>query len=201
VNQAKAPLREALLAARRALPSQERLTRSSRIARRVAELPAFVRARTIGLYSPMGAEVDTAELVLLAASAGKRIAYPRIASGERRLAYAECACDLLVDGPLRTREPPSAAPLVPLDELDLVVVPGVAFDARGRRLGRGRGYYDATLAALPRGAARVGLAFELQIVDAIPEEPHDAPLDAVVTEERILFPLTAPHGQGIPRPT
>lgn len=162
-------------------------------------LPSFARAATVGLYAPMGAEVDTAELGRLSTSAGKRIAYPRVTTGERRLAYAECESGALVGGALRTREPPAGCREVPLDELDLVVVPGVAFDARGRRLGRGGGYYDATLTALRPGAARVGLAFELQIVDAIPEEPHDAPLDAVVTEARIVFPLTAPPGSGIPR--
>jgi 5-formyltetrahydrofolate cyclo-ligase len=72
-----------------------------------------------------------------------------------------------------------------------VLVPGVAFDARGRRLGRGRGHYDATLAGLPASARRVGLAFELQIVSAVPQEPHDALLDTIVTEARVLVPLPA----------
>ncbi len=197
---AKATLREALLAARRALRPEDRLARSRDIARRVADLPSFARARTVGLYEPMGAEVDTAELARVAVSAGKRVAYPRMTPGERCLAYAECRRDALVGGALRTREPPAGAPQVPLEDLDFVVVPGVAFDARGRRLGRGRGHYDATLAALPPGAARVGIAFELQIVADIPEEPHDAPLDAVVTEARILFPLTPSPGSGIPSP-
>jgi 5-formyltetrahydrofolate cyclo-ligase len=85
-----------------------------------------------------------------------------------------------------------------MDELDLVVVPGVAFDAEGRRLGRGGGYYDATLALLPRGAARLGVAFEIQVVPAVPEEPHDVRLDGVVTEARVLFPLTPSPASGIP---
>ena len=194
----KQPLRAALIAARRALPVDDRLCRSRSIAVRLVELPAFARARTIGLYAPLGAEVDTAEVARLAAAAGKRIAFPRIVAGERALAYAACAIDALVVGALGTREPPPSAAAVPLSDLDLAVVPGVAFDGRGRRLGRGRGHYDATLAALPPHTARIGLAFELQIVAEVPEEPHDAPLDAVVTEARVLFPLTRSPGCGIP---
>jgi 5-formyltetrahydrofolate cyclo-ligase len=84
------------------------------------------------------------------------------------------------------REPPPDLPAVPLSEIELVLVPGVAFDGSGRRLGRGRGHYDATLAALSPAAVRIGLAFELQIVAAVPCEPHDMPLDAIVTERRVL---------------
>jgi 5-formyltetrahydrofolate cyclo-ligase len=74
---------------------------------------------------------------------------------------------------------------VPPSEIDCVVVPGVAFSPEGWRLGRGGGYYDATLAALPR-ALRVGVAFEVQLVPTVPREPHDVALDAVVTESRLL---------------
>ncbi len=74
---------------------------------------------------------------------------------------------------------------MPLPSIDLIAVPGVAFDASGRRLGRGGGYYDATLAQLPAGAVRVGLAFEVQIVPSVPDEQHDATLDTVVTERMI----------------
>jgi 5-formyltetrahydrofolate cyclo-ligase len=196
---AKVTLREALLAARRSLAPEDRLDRSRSIASRLAQLPVFGRARTLGLYAAMGAEVDTGELARLAAAAGKRVAFPRIVSPERALAYAACAPDALVPGPAGTREPPPDAPHVPLAELDLVVVPGVAFDGRGGRLGRGRGHYDATLAALPPHAARVGVAFELQIIADVPAEPHDAPLDAVVTEARVLFPLTRSPDSGMAR--
>jgi 5-formyltetrahydrofolate cyclo-ligase len=89
-------------------------------------------------------------------------------------------------------EPPAGAPEVALDEIDCVVMPGVAFSEDGLRLGRGGGYYDATLERMPR-AARVGLAFEAQIVPTLPREAHDAPLDAVVTETRTLLFPRRPH--------
>jgi 5-formyltetrahydrofolate cyclo-ligase len=75
---------------------------------------------------------------------------------------------------------------VALDEIDCVVMPGVAFSQDGLRLGRGGGYYDSTLVRMPR-AARIGVAFDVQVLPALPREPHDAPLDAVVTEARTLL--------------
>jgi 5-formyltetrahydrofolate cyclo-ligase len=99
--------------------------------------------------------------------------------------FAACAPGDLVAGALGGREPPPSAPAVPPAEIDLVLVPGVGFDPSGRRIGRGRGHYDATLAALPRATA-VGLAFEAQVVPEVPAEAHDARLAAVVTERRTL---------------
>jgi 5-formyltetrahydrofolate cyclo-ligase len=190
-ERSKPMLRQALIAARARLEHADRSRRSEEIARRVASLDAFARARTIALYAAVGAEVDTAAVARAAAALGKRLAWPRLVPGERALAFSACGAADLVPGGLRTLEPPADAPTVPLADVDLVLVPGVAFDASGRRLGRGRGHYDATLAALPAAASRVGLAFEVQIVPEVPSEPHDALVDAVVTEERVLFRLPA----------
>ena len=137
------------------------------------------------LHAGLGAEVDTAELVRLAEAAGKRVAWPRLAAAGREMDFATCRATELVPGPARALQPPDDAPRVSVSEVDVVVVPGVAFDVRGGRLGRGRGHYDATLARLPARAWKVGLAFDAQIVDAVPSEPHDTPLDAIVTETRL----------------
>ena len=188
-------LRERLIAVRSGLPLASREAASLAIAARLASLPAWVRARTVALHAPLGAEVDTAELARLARAAGKRIAWPRISSTGVVLEFACCGADELVPGPARALEPPRTAPSLPLDALDLVVVPGVAFDASGRRLGRGRGHYDATLARLRPGTARVGLAFEEQVVERVPVDPHDVPLDVVVTGSRVL-PPAADRGDG-----
>jgi 5-formyltetrahydrofolate cyclo-ligase len=194
----KRSLREALVAARRAIPPEERADRSRAIASRLVSLDAFIRATAVALHASMGAEVDTAPIAELALLAGKRVAYPRVVAGSRVLAFAACAPEALIPGAFGTREPPPEAPSVPLPAIDLVVVPGVAFDVSGRRLGRGGGYYDATLALLPRGAACLGIAFEAQLVAAVPEEPHDRRLDGVVTEARVLFTLTPSPESGIP---
>jgi len=198
----KRTLRARLTAERRALPPEERARRSHAIALRVAGLPAFVRARTVALYAAMGAEVDTGELARRAAEAGKTVAWPRLvpdiepgtAKLARRLEFAPCAASELVDGPRATHQPPPEAAAVDPGSIDLVCVPGVGFDLALRRLGRGGGHYDATLPALAR-AGRVGLAFDLQIVAALPAEPHDIAVDLVAPESRLLEPPPRP-GRG-----
>jgi 5-formyltetrahydrofolate cyclo-ligase len=182
-------MREAVLAARRALTASDRAERSDRIARRVLALDAFERAGCVALYAPIGAEVETDAIARAAAENGKRTAYPRLSASDRAMTFARCAPSALVTGAYGTLEPPASAPVVDSAALDLVIVPGVAFDPLCRRVGRGRGHYDATLARLPPSTLRIGLAFELQVVDEVPSEPHDALLDAVVTEARVLFRL------------
>jgi 5-formyltetrahydrofolate cyclo-ligase len=183
---AKTALRRHALAARSALSSPERERRSRAVAERLAALPAFEEARSLALYAPLGAEVDTSEIERRARAAGKQVAWPLIGAG-RVLGFASCTRDELTPGPRGALEPPPGAEPVDPADLDLVCVPGVAFDAALRRLGRGGGHYDATLPAAWR-ARKVGLAFEVQIVDAVPAEPHDAPVDLVVTEARVLRP-------------
>ncbi len=182
----KERLRARVVAARRAIPEADRAARSREVALRVAALPAFARARVVALYAPMGAELDTAELGRLALAAGKELAWPRLVEGTRRLAFAACHPSALLPGPFSTRQPPPDAPAVPFERIDLVCVPGVAFDASLRRLGRGGGYYDATLPAFGGWTLRVGLAFEAQVVAAVPAEPGDAPVDVLATESRLL---------------
>jgi 5-formyltetrahydrofolate cyclo-ligase len=184
----KRALRAEMLAARMRLPPAARAAASRALAGRVASLPAFAAAGTVALYPAMGAEVDTAEIARLAQAAGKRLAWPRLEAAGLRLGFAACAPGDLVPGPFGTRAPPPGAAPVPLEEIDLMLVPGLAFDASGQRLGRGRGHYDATLAALPGRAARIGLCFEAQLVPEVPREGHDAPLDAVITERRVIRP-------------
>ncbi len=182
----KQALREIITVVRLRLSPEDRALRSQQIAARVVSLDAFARAETIALYSAMQAEVDEAEIAQAALAGGKRVAYPLVVPGQRALAFAICSPERLVPGVMGTREPPPGSPVVPPEEIDLALVPGVAFDVRCGRLGRGRGHYDATLARLRPSAARVGLAFEVQLVPSLPSEPHDESLDAVVTESRVL---------------
>jgi 5-formyltetrahydrofolate cyclo-ligase len=188
----KAALRAEVVAARRRLPPELRAEASRAIAARVAALPAFAAAATVASYPALGAEVDAAPLAAAALAAGKRIAWPRMVPGRIGLAFASCAPEELVPGPQGTRQPPPGAAEVPVASLDLVLVPGVAFDAEGHRLGRGGGYYDSALASLEGRALRIGLAFDCQIVPAVPLEPHDARVDLVATESRLLGPRAGP---------
>ena len=180
-------MREDLLAARLRLTPAERAVRSRAACERLVALDPFREARTVAAYAALGAEADPAAIVRAALAARKRLVFPRLVPGARSLELAACDPADLVPGERGTRQPPPSAPAVPLDEVDCVVVPGVAFDGAGRRLGRGGGYYDATLAALPRSTARLALAFDLQLVAEVPGEPHDRTVDAVATEARVVW--------------
>jgi 5-formyltetrahydrofolate cyclo-ligase len=121
---------------------------------------------------------------------GKTVAVPRV-SLERRMLDIHVVCDLRRDiapGYRGIPEPNAGCPPIELEAIDWVLVPGVAFDSRGHRVGYGGGYYDRLLPALPRSAACIAGAFELQIVDEVPTAPHDFALDAIVTELRVIVP-------------
>lgn len=185
VVDAKRALRAAVLAARGRLDPSARAQASTAVVARLEALDLVRGARTLAVYAPLGSEVDVLELARRLAGRGVRVLFPRVVRGERRMRLAACAPEDLVPGPLGALEPPAAAPSVEAGEVDCALVPGLAFSLDGHRLGRGGGHYDATLASLPR-AARIGVAFEAQVVPAIPREPHDVTLDALVTEARAL---------------
>lgn len=162
-----------------------RSTASTRIATCVEHLVAGAwSVQVVGLYAAKGTEVQTSDLDAKLRARGCRVAYPRIVNDDRRLQFAEVAIDELVDGPFGLREPPLGVANLGLGAIEAFVVPGVAFDRSGGRLGWGRGYYDATLACAP-SALRIGVAFECQIVDHVPSEAHDTPMHYVVTETTI----------------
>ncbi len=172
------------MAERARLSPEERAQRSRSIAQRAARLPMLAESPTVALYVPLGTEVDTLELARLLGPL--RTVYPRSVTGDRKLVFAPSDLREMVRGPLGAREPPATATEVDRATIGCVVVPGIGFSPSGHRLGRGGGYYDNTLGSMP-GAKRVGLAFEAQIVDDIPLEPHDERLDAIVTESRIII--------------
>lgn len=192
-TQTKASVRAEVIA-RRATLSQEAHAALSRTAcERLLAHPLLEDARTVALYAALGKELDPAAAADALLARGVRVVYPRLREGERRMAFAASPRAALVVGRLKALEPPAGAPEVPAAEIDVIVVPAVAFTADGHRLGRGGGFYDATLAAATR-ARRVGLAFDLQVVPALPREDHDATVDAVVTELRTLAPSPRPTG-------
>jgi 5-formyltetrahydrofolate cyclo-ligase len=193
LREAKRALRERILSARDALSAELRAEASAAIARRLAARPDFVAARVVLLTLPYGSEWDTRLLLASVLELGKTAAIPRV-NTERRMLDIHAVCDLaheVAPGYRGIPEPSAECPPVSLDSIDWVLVPGVAFDLRGHRIGYGGGYYDRLLPALPRSAARVAGALELQIVDDVPTAPHDLALDAIVTESRTIAPVRA----------
>ncbi len=195
MSERKRALRAELIAVRARMTPEARTAKSLALAERADALAAVRAARILAVYAPLGTEADPGEVARRAAERGAVLVYPRAARHDRRLSFARAEPSALVRGPVGALEPPEGAPEVPLADVDCVLVPCVAFSPDGVRLGRGGGYYDATLSAMVR-AFRVGIGFEAQLVPELPREPHDALLDAIVTEERVLE-LTRDPG---PRP-
>ncbi len=160
---------------------------AARAAEHVCSLPEFEAALVLALYSATSAELDTSAVFEAARGRGKRCAYPRC-TDEGELEFAEIS-DLAALIPARfgILEPPSESPVVDLAQLDLVLVPGLAFDPAGRRLGRGAGYYDRAFAARATASILVGFAYSVLLIENVPVEPHDRAVDAVVTEQGLLW--------------
>lgn len=181
----KATLRRTLAAQRKALDAASWSTRSAAVQRRLLADPLFQNARAIALYRAVGNEVDTALLHEAALSAGKRVAYPDVVADGQPMRFVEAKPHALWRMNPRGFEVPASESVLSLQELELFVLPGVGFDREGRRLGRGAGHYDRTL-GLPLQAPGVGLGFDFQLVEALPEDPWDVRLDAVFSESEVV---------------
>ena len=185
----KAALREQMKQTRLAMSKADVARRSAPIIAQLVELDAFRGARTVMLYLPVRNEVDTTRAVTQCFNDGKALVLPRMDYEHDRIAAhrVDDVATQLVLGRMELVEPdPAKTEVVAPAGIDLVVVPGLAFDRRGYRIGWGRGYYDAFLAGLDARAARVGLAYEFQLVDTVAHDGHDVPMDSVVTEGTTL---------------
>ncbi|HUT90187.1 MAG TPA: 5-formyltetrahydrofolate cyclo-ligase [Thermoguttaceae bacterium] len=172
---------------RRAKPDKDEA--SELIWERLAALPEYVAAETVMGYVHFRSEVRTRGFLATALAAGKRVVVPYCLADHLELFLLECM-DELAPGTWGIPEPKVelrslADKRVDAGRLDLVVVPGVAFDRRGHRLGHGKGYYDKLLVHVRPGAPLVGLAFECQLFPKIPTRPHDVPMDRVITEKAV----------------
>ncbi|KQP75100.1 5-formyltetrahydrofolate cyclo-ligase [Methylobacterium sp. Leaf113] len=180
ISARKAALRNAALARRDAMPSEDRRIGSERIAGVVMGIPSLAEAAIVGAFWPIRSEVDPRPLARLLFARGQRIALPKVTPAG--LVFREWReGEALVAGRFGLSEPHDDLP--PLDPTALIV-PLAAYDRRGHRVGYGRGYYDQAIERLSRNGPvlTIGIAFSVQAVDEVPAEPHDQPLDHLVTE-------------------
>lgn len=177
IQEKKRKIREEILKKLKSHKEEERLKKSSKIAGKLFRLREFVRAKTILFYLSFDGEVDTVKMIEDTLRQGKKVAVPVVVKKSKDMLAS------LIEDPLRECK---RGPLgichpkeeyirpVPAELLDLVLVPGLAFDEAGNRLGRGMGYYDRFLSRLPKDTPTIGLAFSFQMVsDFPPLEPHD----------------------------
>ncbi len=199
----KNQLREIFVSRRHGLSVEVCHVQSQEIARRLFASAYFLSSRTIHFYLAMTSEVQTDLMVAESLRRGKRVVVPVVQEKSERLTLSEWVSPQQCQrGPLGVLQPPPALQKVVLPEaVDLWIVPGIAFDLQGHRLGWGKGYYDRLLAGVrgraldPRGAAPqvVGLAFDFQVIDGVPCEETDCGVDEIITEKRTIV---CPKGEG-----
>jgi 5-formyltetrahydrofolate cyclo-ligase len=159
--------------------------RSRKIQEKLLSSEEFRAAGTVMTYVSLPTEVNTYYFIEKALERGKRVAVPYIEPNDQTIIASELAAiENLEKGPFGIYQPREGlAGAIPLKEIDLIVVPLVAYDAKNMRLGRGKGYYDKLLANKDLSSAKtVGLAFHFQVVDSLPSNSHDRPVSRVITD-------------------
>lgn len=185
----KRELRKQIFQRRDRLSGEEIREYSRQIARRLYGLPEYRESRVIMFFLSFRSEVDTRSMVEESLARGKEVLVPKALPDSREMIASrllDCREDL-APGAYGIPEPKESALRVvdPL-QIDLLIVPGVAFSEDGRRLGYGGGYYDRFFGRLRPEVPLLALAFELQIVPEVPVQPWDRPVDLIVTEKRVI---------------
>jgi 5-formyltetrahydrofolate cyclo-ligase len=183
-------LREQIRRKRQKLSREEVEEKSKSIKEKLFSLPEFQSARTVAFYVAMkkSNEVETEEMIKECLKLGKRVLVPITDLVEDKIVFSEIkSFDDLLPSTFEILEPvPELRKILPHEAIRLIVVPGIVFDLHGHRIGYGLGFYDKMLPQLTKYVSRIGLAFELQVVEKIPNEIHDAKLNKIITEERVI---------------
>ena len=179
--------RKEMKAALATMTPQEVADRSVHACQRIMDLPEFQQAQKVMLYIPMPSEVDTTAVACAAWQAGKTVLDPMVDWDIEEMIAVRCNSfdHDIVRGPYGLREPAGSVPFPP-EEIDFIVVPALAYDRTGRRLGRGGGFYDRFLAHSKLTAVPCGLAFGVQVIEHVPAAAHDRPVKLLVTDAETL---------------
>ncbi len=200
VQHRKHELRKKALERRAGFSGRDRARAAEELADQLLSLPSLKQAKTISAYVPFGGEInilpalgalfDSEECAL------ERVVMPRVVTGEDRLSLHLCSPKLFtevlggetfVEGYGGILEPPATWPEVPFDEVDVIIVPGVAFDRDCMRIGYGKGFYDRMLGQRREDSTAIGVIFDELLYDVLPLEEHDVAMDMVVSPHEVLI--------------
>lgn len=182
----KSEMRLRARAARRAVMPEQRAAAAHAVTEAVLDLPEMATARAVLVYGSMPEEVDTAELIQALWNRHVRVALPRVQGRRELQLHWYEPHHALCTGAYGLKEPFPEAPVALPSEIDIVVVPGVAYDLQCHRLGLGAGYYDTLLAQMRGSVVTVGVAFDEQVTPLVPCGDHDEPVDILVTPTQIV---------------
>ena len=175
-------LKESILEKRNSLAKEEIKEKSIQIQKSLFNLDSYKKAKIIMFFVSFNSEVSTHDMIKEALN-NKTVIVPKVVGHEIEPSVI-IDFDNLVTGKFGILEPIELMKIA-YKNIDLVLVPGIAFDGHGHRIGYGFGYYDKFLKKVPK-AVKIGLAFDFQIVDKLPVEPHDVAVDLIVTENKII---------------
>lgn len=179
----KQQIRVALKRKRALLPIRETKQLSAKICENLQNQPSFLQADAIYFYYPLGTEVNLLFLAEIALAMGKQIAFPKV-NGTKMDFYQVNSLTEFTEGSFHVMEPTGQRKIC--KETPLVLVPGLAFDTQGRRMGYGKGYYDKYFARY-LGCMKIGVCYEMQIIDEVPTGQYDIPMNMVATEQGIYL--------------
>jgi 5-formyltetrahydrofolate cyclo-ligase len=188
----KAEIRKSTLARRDGLSKKARAQKSKAILGRLSEFANFLEAKIVLFYMSHKSEVDTKPMIRRAFQLEKIVALPMIDQEKGEIIPYKIS-DLKKDTQPGYRGIPEPIPQrckqIPVQHINLAIIPGIAFDERGGRIGYGTGFYDRFIPELDITTRKVALSFECQIVQQIPMEPHDRYTDIIITEDRIIYKI------------
>jgi 5-formyltetrahydrofolate cyclo-ligase len=192
IQAAKMQVRNEINQITASLSKGERAKKNKAIEEKLFEFANFLEARIVLLYVNRENEVQTANILAKSFDIRKIVVLP--AFNPDKLAIKLFKVDSLErdvrPGPVGILEPDTdRCKVVPIDRIDIAIIPGIAFDEKGGRIGSGEGYYGHLIPKLPVTTRKVALAYEHQIVPAVPSEPHDKPVDIIISDKRIIYKI------------
>ena len=184
----KTGLRRKMLESRKALCAKDYMEKSLVIQQKLLSTEEFSRANVLALYYSIHNEVDTHKIIENCLDSGKIVLLPTVHDG--RMIFRELkGFSCLHKGKFGIPEPPATNEALAPDQADMIVLPGIAFDKKGQRVGYGKGFYDKCLHHLEGQGKLVAVCYDFQLVEKIAGEPHDVKVDMIITEKRIIHTL------------
>ena len=190
-NNLKDNLRKSMLSKRKSMEIEDVTAFSDKIIGKIMELPEFIHSQNIMLYLSFNNEVNTYSLVKWCLDNNKTVIAPYCIQCNKEIVPYKITNleNDLIKSTFGVMEPKQdLLEKVNIEDIDLILVPGVAFDEHCNRIGFGAGYYDRFLCKKPKDTPTIGLAYDYQIIDKIPTDEYDVPLDFIITEKRVIFP-------------
>lgn len=180
----KKNIRKSIIA-KRDLKKEENSLKDSKIFNNLISLNSYKRAKKVFIYIGFGSEINTKGLIEIMLKEGKEVFVPKVLE-EEMIALKITSLNNLIESKFKILEPVGEKSDIDGEEFDLIIMPGVAFDRSGNRIGYGKGYYDKYLKDVKSDIKKIALAYELQLIEEIETEEHDLKVDSIITENEII---------------